>query len=568
MTSEYVLGINGWFEGSHDASAVLVEFREKASPRIIAGIEEDKVVGEKGLYDIFPARAVEEVLKIGNISPRELSCILIGWDYPLVYKKNEKIFNKNSIDILKQLFPNEAVDLPIQFVNHHLSHANSSHFCSKKRKSLSLVIDGSGELESTSLWLFDGQFGKCIETFSPISSFGFLFEATNIMMGFRENESGKTMGLSGYGEPVYLDSLLKYFDECLSPSNKLIKIYERMDKTFNKKLLLPYQEVCIRTWLYIFKYILKVNQSTQKYKSFYEIPTDLKNLAASVQALLEIKIIDYISKKTSEFNIHDVTISGGVALNCILNGKILNLDTVESIFVQPGSGDSGVSLGAALEYGKQRGYSVYIDDFSPYIGKEIPDDVVENYLKQHQIVYQHVSDASSDIALLLKMNKTVALFQGRNEWGPRALGNRTILSLAKEGKLDFINEFVKCRELGRPLAPSLLIDDYDKLLPSLPKKFGKYMNIAYTARKEISSDFSSVIHIDSTFRPQFVSEEDNSTYFKQLKTIKDLVGSSIVINTSFNEETPIIYSLEQVISFWQKRNIDAIVLNNKFILKR
>lgn len=569
MEKQYVLGINGWFEGSHDASAILIEFKRNNPAKIIAGLEEEKVIGKKGLFDVFPKNAAKCVLDIAGIDPSELSAIAIGWDYPLVYKSVNKKFDVSSEKIISQIFPTEAfLEIPILYVNHHIAHANSAHFASNLNNSLSLVVDGNGELESSSLWRYEDGNRLFIDTFSPISSFGFLFEATNTMLGFRENESGKTMGLAGYGKPKYSTEILKYFGDNLTPSKKLEKLYKKFAIAAGKtNLLMPYQEVCIKMWRYIFEYELGIKKSKSTLSSFYDFPDDLKNLASSVQDVLEKKILAYVHQKANELDMHNITVSGGVGLNCILNGKILELDSVENIFVQPAAGDSGVALGAAIEYGYQNNYNCNIESFSPYIGKEFKDEEIEEFLVSKNLSFKKIDDASEELSQDLKNNEVIAVFQGRNEWGPRALGNRTILSLPSEGKLDFINKNVKCRELGRPLAPSMISYDLNLLLTSDPKIFGKYMNVAHRASK-ISTDNSSIIHVDNTFRPQCVFENDNPIYYKQLQKVKEVTGSSILINTSFNADTPIIYNLESAIDFMKTRYIDKVIFNNKFIVSR
>lgn len=565
---KYVLGINGWFEGSHDASAILVEFDQENPARIVAGLEEEKVIGKKGLFDVFPINAVKDVMKISGIKTSDLCAVAIGWDYPLVYKSMNKKFNFTSDKIFSHLFPEEEfMNIPILYVNHHLSHANSAHYASSFSKSLSLVIDGNGELEASSLWLYDNTERRLLESFNPVASFGFLFEATNTMLGFRENESGKTMGLAGYGKPKYVSQLLNYFGSDLSPSNELEKLYEKFKSTNNTDLLMPYQEICIKMWRYIFEYRLGIEPLKYKENSFYDFPDELKDLASSVQKVLEVKILNYIKQKVTDLNIYNITISGGVGLNCILNGKILEINDVRNIFVQPASGDTGVALGAAIEYGYMNNYNCKIEDFSSYIGKEFSDEEIEKYLISNSISFIKVKDASMELSKYLKLNEIVAIFQGRNEWGPRALGNRTILSLPSEGKLDFINKHVKCRELGRPLAPSMIISDLDQLIENRPKTFGKYMNIAHKASK-LKEENLSIIHVDHTFRPQCVFKKDNPNFYNQLEKIKEEVGSSILINTSFNADTPIIYNLNSAIDFMKTRYIDKIIFNNKFIVSR
>lgn len=567
-SKKLILGINGWIEGSHDASAVLIESKGEDN-KIIMGLEEEKVVGKKGLVDVFPVNSIEEILSTYKLSPKEISAIAIGWDYPKIYKQLNQTFPLSDKEILSMLFPNLADDsfeIPIHFVNHHYSHALSSYAISGFEKSIILVIDGCGEEESTSLWMGDGRSISLLEKFDAESSLGFLFEAANTMLGFRVNESGKTMGLAGYGEPKYTNTLLKYFDDKMNTSLEFKKICNRFNFLHKKELLLPFQEVCIRSWRYIFEYVLKLSPlESSNLDSFYSFPSELKDLAASIQKVVEILVLNYVDINLNSYDINKICLSGGVALNCILNGKILENDLVEDIFVIPAANDVGVSLGAALECARKINGHFKVSQFNPYIGKEYTDEEVKVFLNENKIEFEYVKDSSKKIAIDLFKNNTIGLFQGRNEWGPRALGNRSIITLPKRGNLDFINKNVKERELGRPLAPSMLQDELVLFLEKEVKKYGKFMNIAYNS--SINEDsVASIVHIDNTFRPQCVCENDNPTYFNQLKEIKSICGKSTIINTSLNKNSPIVYSLTQAIELLKNSKICSLIINNKFIV--
>ena len=311
-----------------------------------------------------------------------------------------------------------------------------------------------------------------------------------------------------------------------------------------------------------------IKRNKKKVDSYYNIAQKYKNLAASVQYVLEQKVTNEIRKWIIKENLVNVCLSGGVALNCTLNGKILKMPEVERIFVQPAAGDSGVALGAALEQAYRMGaISKMEKEFSPYLGIEYTCDEIVRFCEKYHLKFKIKSDASYDIAKALCQGKVVGIFQGRNEWGPRALGNRSIISLPNKEKLDFINMEVKQRELGRPLGPSLLETDY-RILNDVNKQFGRYMNIAYQLDNSIEDRFGAVIHIDKSFRPQYVTETNNILFYHQLRELKKQIGNSIVINTSFNLATPIVYSLEQVLSYFMSKRIDLVVFNNEIIIEK
>lgn len=439
---------------------------------------------------------------------------------------------------------------------------------SKFSEALVVVIDGCGEEEAFSIWLGEDTKLKCLYK-SPINtSFGFLFEATNLSLGFRVNESGKTMGLAAYGKPLYKGQLMESFAENdLSPSKDFEKLCKSVQRLTNINNLSSFenQDLMIRTWLMLFEERMKLGMISSKPDSFYDYSNDYKNLAASVQSTLEEKITLEIKKWLNKTGLRNVCIAGGVGLNCTNNGKILTLNEVEQMFVQPAAGDAGVSLGSALELAEQLGYkSIISHDFTSYLGVELDDGEIIQYLKDNNIRYKYVEGAEKYIAEKIAKDGIVAVFQGKNEWGPRALGNRSIISSANKGKRDIINAKVKNRELGRPLAPSMLKEDFGFLNNNV-KMFNEYMNVAYKAEQYLD-EISSILHIDNTYRPQYVTEDKNITYFRQLKEIKKELGKSIIINTSLNNDTPIVYSVKQALKLFGQNSLSLMVFNNHIIL--
>lgn len=565
-----ILGVNGWLEGSHDASAALVEVTEN-SCRIIAALEEEKVRGIKGLYDCFPTEAIKNILEMCELQPEDIDEVTFGWDYPTYYKQlNLEWPYKDDREIISQIFDKQDIkkEISVTFINHHLAHAASSYRTSQFNHALNFVIDGNGENESCTVWLGQNDTLEQLATYSVESSFGFLYEAVNLVQGFRNNESGKTMGLAAYGKPEFLDQIKGMYEEdSLEIGSKFKEKYNQVQRFNKTKGILAYQDDVIKTWLMILKDELNLSKNTKKPGSFYDIEEQYKNLAATVQKCLEDKMLNEVSKWVRKLGINKVCISGGVGLNCTENGKILGLQEVDEIFVNPAAGDAGVSLGSALERAHQLGYCSRIqEEFSPYLGVEVSNEEVMEYLQEHGIGYEQVEGAEAFIVDTLMQGKTLAVFQERNEWGPRALGARSIISLPTAGKLDFINQQVKERELGRPLGPSMLQVDSCKLKDHM-KVYGKYMNIAYTAEYE-DETFASILHCDKTYRPQFVDAGMNKAYASQLQTLKDKTGNSIVINTSFNHTTPIIYHIEQAIEFLAHKEISAVVFNNQIIVRK
>lgn len=571
---QLILGLNGWSESGHDASVALVEVN-KDNCVILGALEEEKISKQKCSFDAFPSLSIKAILEMHELIPDDIDYIAYGWNYPKIYDSNKLKFPfPNRTELLQKIFGGYTLkkEIPIEFIDHHLAHAASSFRTSNFDESLILVIDGQGELESTSVWIGRNNQITKITDYGVNTSFGYIYEAVNSMLGFRNHESGKTMGLAPYGKPIYLQDLSACFQfnqGSLELSNKLQDL-NKISNRFETKQIISEQKKIVRMWEYYFREILKIKKIDHKVGSFYDFDHALKDLSSSVQKLLEnqiAKVLEYYVNKTG---IHHICLSGGVALNCILNGELLSKDYVKDLFINPAANDAGVSLGAALELSYMLGYASNPTNgkfFSPFLGIEYTNDEIIKLLENNNIYYQLNDDASDVISELIYKDKTVALFQGRNEWGPRALGNRSIVTLPKTAtKLDYINKNIKKRESGRPLGPSLLKEDAELLLSS-PKVLAQYMNIAYKCdhRDELAP---AVIHVDKTFRPEFVDRSFNDMYYQQLARVKEKNGNSIVINTSFNLDTPIIYHLNDAIYYFLNSKLDGLVFNNEIVITK
>lgn len=570
---QLILGLNGWLESGHDASAVLIEVTTH-SCEILGGLEEEKVTRNKCAFDTFPVKSIDYLLQTFQLDVNDIDYIVFGWNYPKLYDlKGARFPFPDDKDLLKELFPGAEIHkaIPIKYIDHHLAHAASSYRTSGYSDSLIFVLDGQGETESSSIWIAKNDSIQLIDKIQVTESLGYLYEAVNRMLNFQNHESGKTMGLASYGTPRYLDELKKCFvfnEGKVHLNESMNSIYKRINR-FADKSALGDQAGITAMWEFYFKETLGISHLKEKVNSFYEFDDVYKDLAASVQALLESIASQMVEWHVGKHGIDHICMSGGVALNCIMNGKLLNLDGVESIFINPAANDAGVSLGAGLELAYQLGYPAKLegDFFNPFIGIEFENEEIIEHLNRRNLSFEVTDRAESFIAESIAEGHVVALFQGRNEWGPRALGNRSIISSAKDVKrLDYINSDIKVRELGRPLGPSMLIADSLEVVDHL-KVYGKYMNIAYKA-SDSSLAYPAIVHVDQTFRPEFVEEAFNHDYYNQLLAIRNKVGSSIVINTSFNLKTPIIFHIEDAIDYFVNSPLNVLVFNNQIILKK
>lgn len=561
-----ILGINGWVERRHDASAALVEVT-KHSCKILGALEEEKIIGIKRACDIFPTKSIQYLLDMFNLSPEDIDEIAIGWNFPELYEKSNSIYPFFSDKKILEMIFGKSINkkMQIHFVNHHLAHAACSYRTSNYKDALIFVLDGQGENSSISVWKTENYNLIKLEEMPISSSLGYMYEATNYILGFQTYESGKTMGLAAYGNPAYVDRILSGF-----PDFKLGHRLELYMKIFSHYSIhtLDMSPTMISTWRHFFERDLGVLRNTEKITTFYKVPSIYKDLAFSVQKILEMKVIAIIKKYVAETNIHKICLGGGVALNCKMNGEVLKEKCVDSVFVNPAANDAGVSLGAALELAHQIGYCANTSgEFNPFLGIAFTNDEIIMKLKEKGIRYHTVDDAAGYVADCIEENKKLALFQGRNEWGPRALGNRSIIANSMVySNLDYINGFVKNREYGRPLSPSIIDDECELFTTSIKMK-GRYMNIAYYAENHIDRH-PAIIHVDNTYRPGFVSEDFNKVYYYQLASVKKAIGSSVVINTSFNLQTPIICWIEDALEMWKTRELFSLVFNNAIIVEK
>ncbi len=567
---EIIVGINGWIEEGHDASVTIIDANED-NCKILGALEEEKVTKNKCAYNTLPVKSLDALIKYLKIDVSDIKKVVFGWNLPMLFQGKNRLMEFSDKQILRMLFPNNNIEnKTVGYIDHHLAHAACAFRTSGFERAIVLILDGQGENESGSLWIGQNNGLQRIKTIDIYSSFGYLYEAVNEILGFKVNESGKTMGLAAYGTDQYLDRIKSCFyirdNFCLNDS---MKKYKTAAKRFSSGHM-DMQKTCIIMWKLFFAEKLGIKPLDKKITSFYDVEEKYRNLAASVQSFLEFAAMELLKPVIEETNIRNVCVGGGVALNCKMNGVLLSQDMVDDIYINPAANDAGVSMGAALEYAKQMGLCSWVP-FSggglEYLGIEFEDSYIIGKIEEYGMNYDVYDNAEQIIADEVNRGGIVALFQGRNEWGPRALGNRSIIaSAASKTMLDYINSKIKKRELGRPLGPTILFDN-DEFEDVKGKKSAKYMNIAFRAGADMEK-YEAVVHCDNTYRPQFLEKENNDIYYRQIRKIKETSGEAAIINTSFNIETPIIYNVDDAITAFFKSKLTCLVFNNRIVLKK
>ena len=584
----YILGISAFY---HDSAACLLKDGE-----IIAAAEEERFTRKK--HDSsFPHRAIQYCLNEAKICSKELS--FVGF-YDKPFLKFERILNSylscapyglrsflTAIPLwLKQkIFLKDIIRSQlgytgeIIFTEHHESHAASAFYPSPFNEAAILTIDGVGEWTTTSFGVGQGHTFDLLGEIKFPHSLGLLYSAFTYFVGFRVNSGEyKLMGLAPYGEPVYVD-LIK---------QKLIDIKD--DGSF--KLNMEY-----------FDYCAGLTMTNNKFHDLFglsprqpETPIDQRymDIARSIQEITEevvLKMASHVHATTKKDNL---CMAGGVALNCVGNGKILREGKFKKIWIQPAASDAGGSLGAALfiwhRYLDNHRFADNIHDHQKgsFLGPQYPDQDIMNFLKEKEIPYLRMTDAETinKIADLILDQKVVGLFQGRMEFGPRALGGRSIIADARSTQMQsHLNLKIKFRESFRPFAPAVLAEKaseyFDLKCPSPymlltanvneDKKERQTENISDTGLDKLKikrSVIPAVTHVDYSARVQTVSQETNPVLYNILQRFYYLTNCPVLINTSFNMRgEPVVCSPEDAYRCFMCTNIDYLVMGHYLIDK-
>ena len=594
MTS--ILGISAFY---HDSAAALI-----VDGKIIAAAQEERFSRKK--HDSsYPFNAVEFVLKRANLSLNKVDYIVFYEKPFLKFERlletylafaprgfksfsmampiwlREKLFQKKVLfNELKNHNKNFNDINKIYFSEHHYSHAASAFYPSPFKSAVILTLDGVGEWATTTLAKGDEQNLEILKEIHFPHSIGLLYSAFTYYTGFKVNSGEyKVMGLAPYGEPKFKNLIL----------DKLIDLKE--DGTF--RLNMEY-----------FDYATGLKMINNKFSKLFGQPArnldkDLltqfhMDIASSIQTVTEEVILRLTKSISKEYGSKNLCMSGGVALNCVANGKILKEKIFENIWIQPAAGDAGGALGAALalwykELKNKRSESPKDEMQGSYLGPSFDDFEIENDLKRLEAKYTKFSE--NDILKIaaeeLSKEKTIGWFQGRMEFGPRALGARSIIADPRSNKMQKnLNLKVKFRESFRPFAPSIIREDVSKWFEL--DCDSPYMllvaNVNKSIRKEMTSeekklfgidklnikrsDIPAVTHVDYSARIQTVHKNTNPRYYKLLQSFKKITGCPVLVNTSFNiRGEPIVCSVEDAYRCFMGTNLDILICGNFILYK-
>lgn len=591
-----ILGISAYY---HDSAAALVRDGE-----IIAAAQEERFSRKK--HDArFPEGAIASCLSQGGITLRDIDEVVF-YDKPLIKFERlletyltyapkgfrsfiaampvwlkEKLYLKTTLKReLAALGNMTEKELPaLLFAEHHQSHAASAFYPSPFERAAVMCLDGVGEWATTSVWLGDGHKLTPQWEIDFPHSLGMLYSAFTYYTGFRVNSGEyKLMGLAPYGEPEYVDLIL----------DKLIDLKD--DGTF--RLNMKY-----------FNYATGLTMTNDNFAKLFGAPARTPetqiaqkemDIARSIQAVTEEVVLRLARTVHKELDADYLCLAGGVALNCVANGRILREGPFKDIWIQPAAGDAGGALGAALVawhdyHDKPRKVNGHDSMEGSYLGPRYEDTTIKTQLDQMNAVYEHLDDAGLEdkLGAVLADEKVVGWFQGRMEFGPRSLGGRSIIGDPRSAKMQSVmNLKIKYRESFRPFAPAVLAEDvseyFEQDRPSpymlIVAPVNEALRTPMTAEQEQlfgieklnvpRSTIPAITHVDYSARVQTVHKETNPRFHAVLESFKQRTGCSVLVNTSFNVRgEPIVCTPEDAYRCFMRTEMDYLVVEN-FILAK
>lgn len=585
-----ILGISAFY---HDSAACLVRDGE-----IIAAAQEERFTRKKHDHN-FPINAINYCLKEGNLTEAKPD-IVAFYDKPFLkferlletylayapaginsFLKAMPLWLKEKLWMKDNISTRLGYKGKIIFPEHHQSHAASAFFPSPFNEAAILTMDGVGEWATTSYGVGKGNKIDLLAEIHFPHSLGLLYSAFTYYTGFKVNSGEyKVMGLAPYGEPKYKDLILK----------ELIDVKD--DGSF--KMNMEYFDYCAGLTMTNEKFNKLFGGAAREPES--SLTQKEMDIARSVQEVTEeivLKMVNYLHTETKQKNL---CLAGGVALNCVSNGRLLRESPFENIWVQPASGDAGGALGAALigwyQYSGNKRIADEKNDSQKgsLLGPSFTNDEIQKFLEKENIQFKKLDEEEliSETAILINEEKIIGWFQGRMEFGPRALGSRTIIGDARSPNIQTImNIKIKFRESFRPFAPSVLyekVNEYFEIDTPSP-----YMLLVAEIKKErrlimtddekklfginklnkIRSDIPAVTHVDYSARIQTVHSETNPLYHKLISKFEKEYGCAVIVNTSFNVRgEPIVCTPEDAYLCFMRTNIDYLIIGNFILDKR
>jgi carbamoyltransferase len=566
----YSLGISALY---HDSAITLLRDGE-----IIYAAQEERFTRIKNDAS-FPINCIYQCFKEHNITLDDIDVIIFYDDPKLKWERIQATFVKNfpkgfknfcrafyawfprkrfiKRTIKKELRSSLSIDLtpPIEICEHHRSHAASAFFPSPYNEAAILCIDGVGEWATTSAWHGNSKQLTPLWTIEFPHSLGLLYSATTYFCGFKVNSGEyKLMGLAPYGKPIYVDNILNY----------LIDVNE--DGTF--KLNMEFFDFPTGNIMINDQFCRVFNLPPRKPES--EMTEPYMNVAASIQVVTEMIVMRLANTLYKQTGLDSLCLAGGVALNCVATGKLKREGPFKNVWVQPAAGDAGGSLGAVLDHWYSLQRSNPLKPLQQMNGAllgsnyKVPEGLVKQYSSFERTLDTQTIDI--EVAKRIAKGKVVGWYQGRSEFGPRALGNRSILADPRDPNMQKkLNLAIKFRESFRPFAPAVL-EEYANDIFDIGDEDNSFMSFVCQVKDEYKGKFPSIEHVDGSARVQVVSKEINPRFYNLITEFYKETGCPLVINTSFNVRgEPIVETPKDALECFYHTEMDVLVLNDHLI---
>jgi carbamoyltransferase len=553
--------------------------------RLVAAINEERLARKKMVMG-FPRLAIAAVMELAGVKPDEIDCVAVAseWGHflddhvsfdegvlgvkegfmkelffdigerlaflrsklPLLerayYGLRQPVYNKRKQAIRDVMIREFDVRCPVEFVWHHFAHAASAYYGSGFEDALVVTIDGSGDGHSSHVYDVTGGKWSYLHSVPSFDGIGNYYGYVTALCGFKMGKhEGKITGLAAYGKDTYRDTLQKFirYEE-----GSMVNV----GNAFRRQAIRRIEQALPRDW-------------------------SKEDLSATIQLLTEEICTQYVAHWAKKTGKRNVALAGGVVANVKINQRIQELPDVDNLFVYPAMSDEGLSAGAALlvesqkrPEGPRHGEKAFQH---VYLGPDFSEAQAEDALKAASLEYYKPQNYHREIAEMIADGYVVARCAGRMEYGPRALGNRSILYRPDDASAnDWLNDRLQRTEF-MPFAPSTLVEDADRLFKGMDgaRDTARFMTVTFDCTDEMHAKCPGVTHVDKTARPQTVSESDNYDYYHIIKEFRSLTGLSSVVNTSFNiHEEPIVCTPEDAIRAFQIGHLDVLTVG-PFITK-
>jgi carbamoyltransferase len=576
-----ILGINAFHP---DASAALLQ-----DGKLVVAVEEERFNRVKHSAG-FPYNAMNYCLKKASLDLKDIDYIgitnnpmanilpkvwfVLSSFSPLTWPKIARNYMKTRLTkaiSIKSIISQTAgldpkyLNTKLYRIEHHLAHAASSYFVSGFNESAILTLDGAGDFLSGMMVRGKGTKLRIIKRFNWPHSLGILYSAVSRYLGFpKVGDEGKVMGLAAYGKPLYLAKF-----------KEIVKI-GKADFYLDLDYFIHHREKLVDRWGT--PESSQGDYSQQLSEKFFqkfgpprapgqELTQRHKDIAASLQAILEEVVFSLLEQLYRITHTENLCLAGGTFLNCVLNGMIPQRTAFKNIFVQPGAGDAGTSIGNCFYIHSQilNMQSDFIMRDS-YLGTEYSRHDIEQAIRGYELKYE-CGDVEKKAAISLTQGKALGWFQGKMEFGPRALGNRSILADPRREEIkDILNKKVKHRESFRPFAPSVLLEHCGEYFDS--DRQSPFMLMVYNVLPDKRGIVPAITHVDGTGRVQTVDADSNPAYRKLIEEFYKLTGIPLILNTSFNTKgEPINNSQQDAIETFLNSQLDVLVIGDYFIEK-